>query len=112
MGLFQLGKENEERCKRDGLNIVRKLICKAQKRKKTAENFHIYALLQATIVRLQEDDHLTQMKLVKSRCNRKSMDSLTNNFCRNNNSFEYDGVVGGDQDVLQLNSFFEQLKNR
>ena len=92
------------RCENQVLN---KLITKAENRKMAAENYHVYALLQSTIFRLQFDDHILSC-LTNSKC--RSVNKQINEnkkYVHNNVSHQKD--VKLKEDILKLDSFFSQL---
>jgi len=73
----------------------------------TAENYHIYALLQSTILKLQLDDHLLRCVTETKKCRSNSQNTRTypsDNCVSGNNGIQVD-----TGDVLQLDSFFSKL---
>jgi len=87
--------------------VISKLINKAEKRQKTAENFLIYAVMQSTICKLKMDDMLYQVSctepkdfdkrsLVRSRRSH-SVEKRVENYC-------------AQDDPLHLDSFFDKLR--
>lgn len=83
--------------------VFSQLIRKAEKRKMSAENFHIYALLQSTIMRLRHDDSLYTMKSLKLDSSNqvqtnKAMECSDNAAC----SGQLDHDLGLDEFFLKL----------
>jgi hypothetical protein len=85
--------------------VISKLISKAERRKRTAETFHVYAVLQSTICRLKMDD-------VVLRCKGKQFDDDLVKLSTSNPENSDDQCVGESSfqdDPLHLNSFFRRL---
>lgn len=85
------------------IGVFSQLIRKAEKRKMSAENFHIYALLQSTIMRLRHDDSLYTMKSLKLDSSKqvetnKAMECSDNSAC----SGQLDHDLGLDEFFLKL----------
>lgn len=97
----------------NGRKVLKNLISKAEKRKAQAENFRVYALLQSTIFRLKRD---------KSSFGGPRMCRVRSGVTTDRHVFQMgideccqvsDFVLRGDgQDPLNLNEFFEKLKER
>lgn len=102
-----------------GKNVLRRLISKAEKRKLQAENVRIYALLQSTVLRLELDkNNLRERQIIckhlKSCVNHTEKERLGANRSIPKKSSDSDSICvdSHDQDPLNLNSFFEKLKER
>lgn len=96
--------------KSDLCGVFSKLIIKAEKKKMSAQNYRMYALLQSTISRLRMDDDLYKLHVLVKRCK-----STKNSF----EKVSTDGKVAVGNDVedgdvpdpLQLDTFFDRLKS-
>jgi len=96
--------------KSDFCGVFSKLIIKAEKKKMSAQNYRMYALLQSTISRLRMDDDLYKLHKLIKRCK-----STTNGI----EKVSTDGKVAVGDDVedcdvpdpLQLGTFFDRLKS-
>lgn len=82
--------------------VFSKLIRKAEKKKKTAQNYHVYALLQSTICKLRCDDvHYKSSKQRKSDFSKTTIPSTEN----------IDQLDGEISDPMELDDFFVRLKS-
>ena len=100
---MRVTKKSLEMCEN---RVLCKLITKAEKRKLSAENYHVYALLQSTIEMLQMNDKLIQSSNKRSR--------QRNPICKNRNNVECENRSDGKQsyeDVLQMDNFFSKLNS-
>lgn len=83
------------------VGVLSKLICKAEKRKIAAENYHIYAVLQSTILKLKmESKCIIQQRRSSTNCTRKI------GFGTKNVGLPKRKVC---EDPLELDSFFRKL---
>lgn len=125
MGCSRTGNETlSKKSEMSGGQVLRKLISKAEKRKSLAQNVHIYALLQSTILRLKLDDKVLRLQSFSCKrtgnerwasSSRVNLDSGKRFILSSSSSCVESSVSDfciDDEDPLQLNSFFEELKSR
>lgn len=84
-------------------SVFSALVRKAEKRKLSAENFHIYALLQSTIVRLKRETGFFETRKMQTKCEKRDYSA-----CSSNNGELSSGVA--TTDILDLDEFFDILK--
>jgi len=108
MGCFRENKRKEHLSQTGELKgVVSKMIRKAKERKSTAENYHIYALLQSTIHRLEMDNYVLSCKRSVNSCSpvRRRIETCISKNC------EISSQDKEVEDLLNLDSFFSRLKS-
>lgn len=98
----------------NGRKVLKNLITKAEKRKAHAQNFRIYALLQSTIFRLQRDKRTFEgqrMCRIRSGVDETDRHVFRTGIDRCCPVSDFVLFCDG-QDPLNLNEFFEKLKER
>lgn len=82
-------------------SVFSHLIRKAEKRKMSAKNYHMYALLQSTVMKLRQDNRIFEYK--KSQCMGNCSDS--------EGTVDESRRPDSGKDLLDLDDFFLSLKS-